>query len=95
MSCAVPGCRREVELVYLDRDLCDQHWTEMNADDASRRRLRMVLGLDATTPPAVEETMSESETTNAAENAAEEVTMAAKKKATRSRAKKGPSADAR
>jgi len=76
--CAVPGCRGEVELIYLDRGLCDSHWTEMNADDVSRVRLRMVLGLDATPPPATEADMSENEN-NAAENAATEEPMPAKK----------------
>ena len=72
--CAIPGCRGEVELIYLDHGICDSHWNELNADDASRERLRMVLGLDATTPPATEVDMSEIENI-AAENAATEETM--------------------
>ena len=82
--CAVPGCRGEVELVYLEHGICDLHWTELNADDASRETLRMVLGLDATTPPAMEADMSENENTiPAAENAAPEVAMATKKTETK------------
>ena len=72
--CAVRGCRGRVELIYLDRGICDSHWQEMNADDASRQRLRVVLGLDATPPPAMEVDMSENENP-AVENAAKEETM--------------------
>ena len=72
--CAVPGCRGEVALVYLDRGICDSHWMELNAGDASRERLRMALGLDVMTPPAMEVDMSEIENT-AAENAATEEAM--------------------
>jgi hypothetical protein len=75
--CAVPGCRDEVEIIYLDRGLCDRHWNELMADDASRTRLRMGLGLDTTTSPAREGDMSE---TTAAEGAAEETTVAKKSK---------------
>ena len=75
--CAVPGCRGEVDLIYLDRSLCDRHWNELMTDDASRARLRMGLGLDTTTSPAREADMSE---TTAAEGAAEETTVAKKSK---------------
>jgi len=61
--CEVPGCRGEVAIVYLDRGLCDAHWNELMADDESRSRLRMVLGLDATTSAAMEEPMSEAKQT--------------------------------
>jgi hypothetical protein len=76
--CAVPGCHGEVEIVYLDRGLCDRHWNELMADDASRTRLRMGLGLDTTTSPALEVEMTEN--TTAAEGAAEETTVAKKSK---------------
>ena len=75
--CAVPGCRGEVEIVYLGHGLCDRLWNELMADDASRTRLRMGLGLDTTTSPAREADMSE---TTAAEGAAEETTVAKKSK---------------
>jgi hypothetical protein len=80
--CAIPGCGGEVEIIYLDRGLCDKHWNELIADDASRTRLRMGLGLDTTTSPALEADMSETETT-AAEGAAEETTVAKKTKGTK------------
>jgi hypothetical protein len=80
--CAIPGCGGEVEIIYLDRGLCDKHWNELIADDASRTRLRMGLGLDTTTSPALEADMSETETT-AAEGAAEETTLEKKTKGTK------------
>jgi len=82
--CVIAGCRGAVEIVYLDRGLCDRHWNELMADDASRTRLRMGLGLDETMSPALEVDMSETETTaTAAENAAGETTVATKSKSTR------------
>ena len=77
-GCAVPGCRGEVELIYVGHGVCDNHWNQL-ADDASRARPRMALGFDATTTPAVEEEpMSENETI-AAEQAATEEAMPEKK----------------
>jgi hypothetical protein len=67
--CAIPGCPGEVGLIYLDHGICDAHWMELNADDAARARLRVVLGLDETASPAMEE-REMSENNIAAENAA-------------------------
>src|SRR5512145_2803761 len=76
--CAVPGCRGEVELVYLGHGVCDNHWNQL-ADDASRARLRMALGLAATTPAAVEGKPMSENTIPAADNAATEEAMPTKK----------------
>ena len=64
--CAVPECRGEVELVYLDHGICDNHWNQL-ADDVSRSRLRMALGIDTTTPAAMEEPMEENKGTETTE----------------------------
>ena len=77
--CAVPGCRGEVEIVYLGHGVCSHHWNEL-ADDDSFSRLRMGLGIE-TAAPAMEADMSEP--TTAAENAAEEATVPTKTKATK------------
>ena len=90
--CEIRECRAEVDLVYLERGVCEKHWNELNAADAPPERLKVVLGIEADAPPAVEAEMAENNTTAAESAATEEKTMAGKKKASRktaSASKKG------
>jgi len=89
--CDVPGCRNEAELEYLDRGVCGDCWNRWTAEDAPLDALRMVLGLGADAPAALEADMSEIET--AATAATEGTTMATKKKtATKATKKAAPKA---
>ena len=70
--CAVPRCRRDVEIVYLGRALCGHHWDELAAEEPAAMEGPM---------ESTNETVSETtETKPAAKDAAPEETMAAKKK---------------
>lgn len=70
--CAVPRCRRDVEIVYLGRALCGHHWDELAAEEPAAMEEPM---------ESTNETVSETSTeTPAAETAATEETMAAKSK---------------
>ncbi len=87
--CSIDRCRREVGLIYLGHGVCTYHWDRLTAEDVPPERLRMVLGIEAAAPTAMEEPMSE--TTPAAENAAQEGTMAEKKTQRKAARKKAPS----
>ncbi len=75
--CVVRGCRRKVDLIYLGHGICTYHWDRLAAEGQPAEMLRMVLGIETTTPTAKEAPMSE--TTSAADTAATEGTMAEKK----------------
>ena len=94
--CAIPGCRGEVDLVYLDVGICEAHWEKFTTDDAPLDALREALGIGSA-PSATEEPMEETEPTTAtaeadgqnvsAESPAQEKDMTKKKRSTK---KAGP-----
>ena len=57
--CEIKGCRGETDLVYLGHGICSTHWNQLTAEDAAPEALRMVLGIEATAPTAMEAVMSE------------------------------------
>ena len=54
--CEVPGCQGAIELIYLDREICWNHWTQLTADGVPATELRMALGLGPGAPDAMKET---------------------------------------
>lgn len=41
-TCSIPRCRREAAITYLDRGVCDRHWTKLAGDpETLRRRLKL------------------------------------------------------
>lgn len=42
--CAYPKCRAEPEIIYLDRPLCDKHWS-LVCQDGIANKIRAKLGL--------------------------------------------------
>ncbi len=60
--CAVPGCPRDMDLIYLGHGVCTYHWDRLTAEDIPPERLRMVLGIEVETPAAMEEAMTEKKT---------------------------------
>ena len=82
--CAVPRCRRDVEIVYLGRALCGHHWDELAAEEP-----------DAMEEPmeSTNETVSETstETKPAAESAAKEETVMPSKKIAKKKIEAKPS----
>ena len=57
--CEIRRCRAESAITYLDHGVCDRHWNQLTAEDAAPEALRMVLGIEATAPTAMEAVMSE------------------------------------
>jgi len=53
--CEVARCRNEAGITYLDRGVCEKHWNQLTAEDASPDALRISLGIEATAPAATEE----------------------------------------
>ena len=60
--CAVPGCRREVEIVYLDHGVCSHHWNQFTYEDQPADALARALGIPVAEATTTEETMSEKKT---------------------------------
>jgi outer membrane biosynthesis protein TonB len=79
-GCAVPGCRGEVDLIYLRHSLCSHHWNEL-ADDDSFSRLRMVLGIEPDRSTALEEAMDETATVETTTEPKEDTPVSRKKTA--------------
>ena len=61
--CAIPRCRAETEIVYLEHGVCMNHWNRYTAEDAPPDALRMVLGIEADMPTAMEVDMTAKNTT--------------------------------
>jgi len=82
--CAVPRCRRDVEIVYLGRALCGHHWDELAAEEP----VAMEEPMESTN-----ETVSETstETKPAAESAAKEETAMPSKKTAKKKTDGKPS----
>lgn len=58
--CAVPGCRGEVEIVYLDHGVCSLHWNRLTAEDQPADALARALGIAVAEATTKETDMSES-----------------------------------
>ena len=81
--CAVPRCRRDVEIVYLGRALCGHHWDELAAEEP----VAMEEPMESTN-----ETVSETtETKPAAESAAKEETAMPPKETAKKKSDAKPS----
>ena len=57
--CAIPGCRRELDLVYLGRGVCQTHWERLTADQQPADALARALGIPVADATTTEESMSE------------------------------------
>ena len=57
--CDIRGCRAEADITYLEHGLCKRHWNELTAEDAPPDTLRVVLGIEATAEPAMEDSMDD------------------------------------
>ena len=55
--CEIRRCRAEASIVYLGHGVCERHWDQLTAEDAPPDALRMGLGIETTTQPAMEEDM--------------------------------------
>ena len=85
--CAIPRCLAEVEIVYLERGVCMNHWNRYTAEDAPPDALRMVLGIEADATTVTEERMATTKKNSTAKKTATAKTKSAPaakaKKATR------------
>jgi hypothetical protein len=54
--CKVPRCRAEASITYLGHGVCERHWNQLTADEASPS-LRQVLGISESPVAATEEAM--------------------------------------
>ena len=82
--CAVPGCGAKADLVYLDHGICVRCWNRLTAEDQPADALARVLGIPVAGATETEGDMSE--TTVAAEPAAEKETVMASKKSAKPKA---------
>ncbi len=64
--CSIPGCRGEVEIVYLGHGVCQPHWDRFTAEDQPAGALAKALGIPVAMTATREEPMGAEETKEAA-----------------------------
>ena len=61
--CSVPGCRGEVEIVYLGHNVCSNHWNRFSSEHQPAGGLAKALGIPVADATKTEVDMSETKKT--------------------------------
>lgn len=56
--CEVERCSSDAAITYLGHGICEKHWEQFTAEEASPDALRMALGIEAPDMLPMEETMT-------------------------------------